>query len=43
MKINWNSLSSKFARLAIFTTLFLVVMFILILRVIVRKNQLVEA
>ena len=42
MKINWNSLSSKFARLAIFTTLFLVVMFILILRVIVRKNQLVE-
>ncbi len=43
MKINWKSLSFKFARLAIFTTIFLVIMVILILRIIERKNQLVEA
>ena len=42
MKINWNSLSFRFARLAIITTIFLTVMFILILRIIERKRQLVE-
>ncbi|MGP1438135.1 MAG: methyl-accepting chemotaxis protein [Treponema sp.] len=43
MKINWKSLSFKFTRLALFTTAFLAIMFVLVLRIITRKNQLVEA
>ena len=42
MKINWNSLSFRFRSLTIITSLFLIVMFIFILRIIERKNQLVE-
>lgn len=42
MKINWNSLSFRFRSLTIITSLFLLVMFALILRIIERKNQLVE-
>jgi len=42
MKINLNSLSFKFRSLTIITIVFLLAMFILILRIIERKKQLVE-
>ena len=42
MKIDLKSLSFKFASLSIITSVFLAVMFVLILRIIERKNQLVE-